>query len=57
MPKRGGSGYDNRSAHFARVALMKSGILAPLVLILLGAFFLASNLGWTSMSLGRMIAT
>lgn len=36
---------------------MKSGIVAPLVLILLGAFFLANNLGWTDLSLGRMIAT
>lgn len=36
---------------------MKSGLIAPLILILLGLFFLASNLGWTDASLGRLIAT
>jgi hypothetical protein len=32
---------------------MKSNLIAPLILILLGLFFLASNLGWTDASLGR----
>lgn len=56
MSKSGGSGYDSCLSLFAE-SPMKSGIVAPLVLILLGAFFLANNLGWTDLSLGRMIAT
>lgn len=36
---------------------MKSGLLAPLLLIGLGLYFLADNLGWTHFNLGRLIAT
>ncbi len=35
---------------------MKSSLVAPLILILLGLFFLASNLGWTNASLGQLLA-
>ncbi|KAF1687663.1 hypothetical protein B1992_03115 [Pseudoxanthomonas broegbernensis] len=36
---------------------MKSNHVAALVLIVLGLLFLSNNLGWTNMSLGRLIAT
>ena len=35
---------------------MKSSFVAPLILIVLGLFFLASNLGWTDASLGHLLA-
>ncbi|MFT4196513.1 MAG: DUF5668 domain-containing protein [Pseudoxanthomonas sp.] len=36
---------------------MKPGLLAPLILIGVGLYFLADNLGWVHFSLGRLIAT
>ncbi|WAT15812.1 LiaI-LiaF-like domain-containing protein [Xanthomonas fragariae] len=36
---------------------MKSNVVAALILILVGLLFLANNLGWTNVSLGRLIAT
>ena len=36
---------------------MRSNLVAALILILVGLFLLASNLGWTNLSLGRLIAT
>ena len=35
---------------------MGSNVFAALVLIVLGLFFLASNLGWTDASLGHLLA-
>ncbi|ACA12310.1 DUF5668 domain-containing protein [Xylella fastidiosa subsp. morus] len=35
----------------------KSNVVAGLILILVGLLFLANNLGWTQLSLGRLIAT
>lgn len=36
---------------------MKSNVVAALILILVGLLFLANNLGWTNLSIGRLIAT
>lgn len=36
---------------------MKSNAIGPIVLIMIGLVLLANNLGWTSLSLGRLIAT
>ncbi|WP_442683870.1 LiaI-LiaF-like domain-containing protein [Stenotrophomonas sp. JC08] len=36
---------------------MRSNLIAALILIIVGLFLLASNLGWTDASLGRLIAT
>jgi uncharacterized membrane protein YhhN len=36
---------------------MQRNLIAGLILILLGALFLANNLGYTSLSLGRLIST
>ncbi|MDV3468169.1 DUF5668 domain-containing protein [Stenotrophomonas sp. C3(2023)] len=36
---------------------MRSNLVAAVILILLGLFLLASNLGWTNVSLGRLIIT
>ena len=36
--------------------MKKSSFVAPLILIVLGLFFLASNLGWTDASLGQMLS-
>lgn len=56
MSLRGRSGYDRRP--FANcLSRMKSNVVAALILILVGLLFLANNLGWTNLSLGRLIAT
>jgi uncharacterized membrane protein YhhN len=36
---------------------MKGNILAALVLIIVGTLFLLNNLGFTNLSLGRLIST
>ncbi|MCD7098657.1 DUF5668 domain-containing protein [Stenotrophomonas sp. MMGLT7] len=36
---------------------MRSNLVAAIILILVGLFFLASNLGWTDLNIGRLIAT
>ena len=36
--------------------MKKTSFVAPLILIVLGLFFLASNLGWTDASLGQMLS-
>ena len=36
---------------------MKSSFVAPLILIVLGLFFLARNLGWIDSGLGSLLAT
>lgn len=36
---------------------MHKNIVAGLILIVLGALFLANNLGYTNLSLGRLIST
>ena len=36
---------------------MKSSFVAPLILIVLGLFFLARNLGWIDSSIGTLLAT
>ncbi len=36
---------------------MKSHVVAALILILVGLLFLANNLGWTHLSIGRLIST
>ncbi|KMM76943.1 membrane protein [Xanthomonas sp. NCPPB 1128] len=36
---------------------MKSNVIAAIVLIVIGLVFLANNLGWTNLNLGRLIAT
>ncbi len=55
MSPGGPSGYDRRPLPPA--ARMKSNVVAALILILVGLLFLANNLGWTNLSLGRLIAT
>lgn len=37
--------------------LMKSHNVVPALLIVVGLLFLAQNLGWTNLSLGRLLAT
>ena len=56
VPKHGGSGYDKRLIRPIDPSTMKSSFVAPLILIVLGLFFLASNLGWTDASLGHLLA-
>lgn len=56
MLRRGASGYDRRPFCGSR-ASMKSNVIAAIVLIVIGLVFLANNLGWTNLSLGRLIAT
>ncbi len=56
MLRRGASGYDRRPFYGSR-ASMKSNVIAAIVLIVIGLVFLANNLGWTNLSLGRLIAT
>ncbi len=36
---------------------MKSNVIAALILIVVGLLFLANNLGWTNLSIGRLITT
>lgn len=36
---------------------MRSNIVAALILIVVGLLFLANNLGWTNISIGRLITT
>jgi lia operon protein LiaF len=36
---------------------MKSNVVAALILIVVGLLFLANNLGWTNLSIGRLITT
>lgn len=55
VSQHGRNGYDRRP--FPSVARMKSNVVAALILILVGLLFLANNLGWTNLSLGRLIAT
>ncbi len=56
MSLRGRNGYD-RHPFATCLARMKSNVVAALILILVGLLFLANNLGWTNLSLGRLIAT
>ena len=56
VSKHGGSGYDKRLIRPSDPSTMKSSFVAPLILIVLGLFFLASNLGWTDASLGHLLA-
>ncbi len=56
VSRRGRNGYDRRP--FANLSSrMKSNVVAALILILVGLLFLANNLGWTNLSLGKLIAT
>ena len=36
---------------------MRSNLVAAIVLILVGLFLLASNLGWTNLNMGKLILT
>ncbi|HBK47482.1 MAG TPA: hypothetical protein DDZ67_13825 [Xanthomonadaceae bacterium] len=36
---------------------MKSNVIAALILIVVGLLFLANNLGWTNLSIGKLITT
>lgn len=36
---------------------MRSNLVAALILIVVGLLFLANNLGWTQLSIGRLITT
>ncbi|GHH52702.1 MULTISPECIES: LiaI-LiaF-like domain-containing protein [Gammaproteobacteria] len=36
---------------------MRSNIVAALILIVVGLLFLANNLGWTNLSIGKLITT
>lgn len=56
MSRRGASGYDSGLSRYP-ARPMRSNIVAAIILILVGLFLLASNLGWTNLSLGRLIAT
>ncbi len=56
VSRHGRNGYDRRP--FANLpSRMKSNVVAALILILVGLLFLANNLGWTNLSLGKLIAT
>lgn len=36
---------------------MRKGLVLPLILIIVGTLFLLNNLGYTNLTLGRLIAT
>lgn len=36
---------------------MRSNLVAALILIVVGLLFLANNLGWTNLSIGKLITT
>ncbi|MFT4246494.1 MAG: DUF5668 domain-containing protein [Pseudomonas sp.] len=36
---------------------MRSNLVAALILIVVGLLFLANNLGWTHLSIGKLITT
>ncbi len=57
MSNSGASGYDKPPVHYGNRHPMRSNLIAALILIIVGLFLLASNLGWTDASLGRLIAT
>lgn len=57
MPKHGRNGYDRRPLNRPEPDRMKSHVIAALILILVGLLFLANNLGWTNLSIGRLIST
>ncbi len=53
----GRNGYDIGPSPKRTLPLMRSNLVAAIVLIVVGLFLLASNLGWTNMNLGRLILT
>lgn len=56
MSKTGGSGYDKRPSTGYHTS-MRSNLIAALILIIVGLFFLAKNLGWVSGNIGSLFAT
>ena len=57
MSKSGASGYDNRHFKTRTCKPMRSNLIAALILIVVGLFFLAKNLGWINGNIGSMLAT
>ncbi len=57
VSKSGASGYDKRLLTYGTRKPMRSNLIAALILIIVGLFFLAKNLGWINGNIGAMLAT
>ncbi len=57
VSKSGASGYDKRLSTYGTRKPMRSNLIAALILIIVGLFFLAKNLGWINGNIGAMLAT
>lgn len=57
MSKSGVSGYDKPLPPYGLRKPMRSNLIAALILIIVGLFFLAKNLGWINGNIGTMLAT
>ena len=57
MSNSGASGYDKPPVHYGNRHPMRSNLIAALILIVVGLFFLAKNLGWINGNIGSMLAT
>ena len=57
MSQSGSSGYDKRPVPDRTDTPMRSNLIAALILIIVGLFFLAKNLGWINGNIGAMLAT
>jgi len=57
VSKSGASGYDKHLPTNGHRKPMRSNLIAALILIIVGLFFLAKNLGWINGNIGTMLAT
>lgn len=57
MSKSGASGYDKHLLTYGLRKPMRSNLIAALILIIVGLFFLAKNLGWINGNIGTTLAT
>lgn len=57
MSKSGANGYDKHLPPYGLRKPMRSNLIAALILIIVGLFFLAKNLGWINGNIGSMLAT
>lgn len=57
VSKSGASGYDKHLLPYGLRKPMRSNLIAALILIIVGLFFLAKNLGWINGNIGTMLAT
>lgn len=57
VSKSGASGYDKAPHTYGNRKPMRSNLIAALILIIVGLFFLAKNLGWINGNIGSMLAT